>query len=110
MIILLVYTATVQPFELAFFDHDAEDHSLEISFEILFAIDMLINFVSAYVDRDRKLETRIKVIAANYIKSWFFLDLVAIMPFRLFETSPDHTGILDNGVNKLLRLARLQRL
>lgn len=81
MMILLVHTATVQPFELAFYNSDEINFNLEVVIEALFLLDILHIFMSAYVDRDRKLETRLKVIAINYIKSWFFLDLIACIPF-----------------------------
>lgn len=43
--------------------------------------DLIINFISAYEDRDKNIEVRLKFIALSYIKSWFFLDIAACIPF-----------------------------
>ena len=50
--------------------------------DILFGIDIFINFISAYEDRNaNKMIFDRKKIAVNYIKSWFILDLIACFPF-----------------------------
>ena len=90
--------------------------------------DLIINFISAYEDRDKNIEVRLKFIALSYIKSWFFLDIAACIPFQLIETSGadaeeedttmtavnPNTGVKpdtkSSKINKLIRLARLPRL
>ena len=52
-------------------------------------------------------ELRLNLIAKAYIKSWFLLDLFAVIPTQVFEINTE--GGTSN-VNKLLRLARLPRL
>lgn len=85
MIFLLFYTATFVPFRTAFIDDVSKEFEyFEYVVDFLFLMDLFINFVSAYVDADRKKETRVKIIAINYIKTWFFLDLLACIPFQLF--------------------------
>lgn len=82
MILLLFYTATFVPFRTAFIDDvTPEFERFEVTVDILFACDLIVNFISAYVDNDRKLEIKIKVIASNYIRSWFFFDVAACIPF-----------------------------
>jgi hypothetical protein len=71
----------VIPFQTAFIDESSAFEPFEVFIEILFFMDLLFNFVTAYVDRDRKVEIRMSVIAKNYIQSWFFLDLFACIPF-----------------------------
>jgi hypothetical protein len=53
----------------------------EYSVDALFFIDLFVNFLSAYVNEDKNMEIRVKVIAMNYIQSWFFFDLFACIPF-----------------------------
>lgn len=61
MIFLLMYTATVVPFRTAFIDDVSPSfESFEITVDILFGMDLFVNFVSAYMDTDRKMEIRIK--------------------------------------------------
>ena len=46
----------------------------------LFFCDIIVNFMSAFDHADGSVETNLKVIALNYIKSWFFLDIIATFP------------------------------
>jgi hypothetical protein len=82
MIILLIYTATFVPFRTAFIDEVSPLFEMfEYSVDALFFIDLFVNFLSAYVNEDKNMEIRVKVIAMNYIQSWFFFDLFACIPF-----------------------------
>lgn len=46
-----------------------------------FALDIFINFISAFENSDKNIEVRLGVIAKFYISSWFLIDLVAVFPF-----------------------------
>ena len=106
VILLLAYTSTVVPFQVAFVDVDTS-FSLFINFlvDVLFGVDLIVNFLSAFETRNHRIEIRFKQIAKNYLTGWFLLDLVATFPTQIFFTSETNTG-----VNKLARLARLPRL
>lgn len=72
--------------------------------ELLFLIDILLNFIQAYQNPETQKDVKnLKDIAKNYIfNGWFFIDLVAIIPFD---------KLIDQGkIAKLLRLCRLPRL
>ncbi len=62
-----------------------------------------MNFFCEYVDEITLLkERRIKKIAINYLKTWFFIDFFSTFPFYI---------ILSGGiVAKLFRLFRLPKL
>ena len=54
--------------------------------DILFAIDMIVSFNSAFYDEESyNMIDDYKLIACAYIKSWFTIDLVSILPFHLFQ-------------------------
>ena len=79
---LLLYTATFVPYRTAFIDDVSESLTdFEWCVDALFIFDLIINFTSAYEDRDKNIEVRLKLIAINYIKSWFLLDVAACIPF-----------------------------
>ena len=109
MILLLLYTATYVPYKTAFIDETSRGlFYFEILVDGLFFLDVIINFISAYERSDTTIEKNGVVIVKSYLKTWFFLDLVACIPFQLMEVS---SGESDSGkYNKLLRLARLPRL
>ena len=53
--------------------------------DIIFIMDLFINFITAYEKRDGLQETRIKKIAINYLRGWFIIDFLACIPVQLIE-------------------------
>ena len=79
----LTFTGIFTPFSVCIIDdHDQEfvDFSfrLEIIFDIIFGIDLFINFFSAYYDKNNYLVTNLDKIAINYLSGWFWIDLFAL--------------------------------
>jgi len=58
----------------------------DYTIDTLFAFDIIVNFISAYEGIDGKLKHQPKDIAKNYLQTWFFLDLVAVIPLQLLES------------------------
>ena len=71
----------------------------------IFVIDILVNFNTAF-EKDGHLISSRKKISLRYLKTWFVVDLIAIIPFELFW---DFGNGVENGF-KLLRLIRLFKL
>ena len=46
--------------------------------------DILLNFRTTYVNHKGEVISSSKSIAINYVKGWFFLDLIAALPFEIF--------------------------
>lgn len=104
----VIYTAIEIPFDVAFeFPTQAEistsrfgalaAHSpiaiANLIVDLLFIIDIPINFRSAIVDRDtEEVNSDPKRIAILYLKSWFVVDFVAAIPFE-FLVDPQHEGV-----------------
>ena len=53
---------------------------LNIVMELIFILDFILQFFRAYYDFDDNLIKNNKKIIINYINSWFFLDLICIIP------------------------------
>jgi CRP-like cAMP-binding protein len=107
-LIALFYTAIVTPFEVAFLHT-----SLGVIFginrliDIAFLIDMSATFRKPYIDIDTGVyETNWKKIAQRYLTSWFFLDLVTLIPWDAISLATDG----NFQAVRLLRLFRLLRL
>ena len=109
--ILLIYTALFVPYRLAFEDDTPLGWMIfDLFLDTMFMLDIFLNFFTGYYDSSEELGEPImncKKIAINYIKGWFFLDVIATFPFQLIELYA-HTG--GTKYNKLLRLLRLPRL
>lgn len=91
IMVLLCYTATFLPISVAFYDVDPPALTIfELFIDALFFIDVYVNMVSAYVDRNTGyIEVNFRKIAKNYLTSWFALDLTASIPFQLFIGDSD---------------------
>lgn len=55
-------------------------------------IDIVLNFRTTYVSRKGEVVSNSKSIALNYVKSWFFVDLVAALPFDFLYASDVYSG------------------
>ena len=59
---------------------------------------------STFYDKNNKIERNIRVVVMDYVKSWFFIDLIAFFPFDTVFTSN------NSGIGRLIKLLKLQRL
>ena len=84
IILMLVYLITVDIYVMAFVKSEAQTVFKVINYLIDFAfiVDIVINFMSAYTTEYGRLETQFKRIALNYITGFFFIDVVASIPFQ----------------------------
>lgn len=89
MNILLVYIAYSVPIKVAF---NPDENKFYIFIDqltnIVFICDLFVNFIMSYEDEDMNTEVRLKLIGLRYIKSWFFIDLLACIPIDLFIPDP----------------------
>ena len=82
----------------------------EIITTVIFILDILYNFNKAYMGTDGKLVVSRRRIALNYIKCWFWIDLIASFPFFIFSTTS--SGNISQGLKttKILRVMNIVRL
>ncbi|KAI3973266.1 hypothetical protein MKW92_022608 [Papaver armeniacum] len=108
LIFLVAYTAWVSPFEIGFLIEPAT--GLAIADNIvngLFAIDIILTFFVAYLDRRSYVFIdNHKKIALRYTRTWLLFDVVATIPSELARK----VAGLDYGFITMLRLWRLRRV
>lgn len=94
---LLLYTASFVPYQTAFIDEDtATMAKLDIFFDVMFVCDFILNFLMAYEDKDKKIESRLKLIALNYLYSWALIDGLSCFPFQYLSPEGDmNTNAVD---------------
>lgn len=82
--------------------------------DCLFLIDIILTFNSATLDDDYETEFDRCKITKNYLKGWFMIDLIAILPFDLLfaegETKNLVRYIRIGRISKLFKLIKLARL
>ena len=108
---LLLYTAIVMPFVLAFIETKDFDTwgIIDIIIDAIFFIDLTFNCFTAIYDSEGKLIKEFWPIFKKYLKTWFIWDLAACFPFGLIGNDQNSTHS-PNDYNNILRLLRLPRL
>lgn len=56
--------------------------------DFIFIFDMFLTFFCAYANDDNKMITNPKMIAINYIRGWFFVDLLVKILIVYYIFSP----------------------
>ncbi|KAM3607269.1 uncharacterized protein V6R79_004671 [Siganus canaliculatus] len=124
ILLLVIYTAILTPYSAAFLLNDQEEQKrrecgyscsplnvVDLIVDIMFIIDILINFRTTYVNQNEEVVSDPAKIAIHYFKGWFLIDMVAAIPFDLliFGSGSDETTTLI-GLLKTARLLRLVRV
>lgn len=76
--------------------------------DITFAIDIILNFFSAYIDDDGiTVVTDRRKIILRYLKGYFLIDVIATIPFQYILS---HSTSSLNKVGKLGRIPRVMKI
>ena len=71
----------ITPISLAFIDvEDLTFEHAENSMNVIFFVDIILTFRSAFFDKKDKLIDNTRKIAISYLKFWFWLDILSIIP------------------------------
>ena len=106
--LILIFTCIITPYRIAFFDQDSSGWAFANYFvDFMFLADILIIFNSAQSDEDYKIIDDRWEVAVIYFKTWFTIDLLAIIPFDLIVQS---TGFAMNDVVRIARIGRMYKL
>lgn len=112
LVILVLYTAWVSPFEFGFLDKP--QGPLAITDNIVngfFAIDIVLTFFVAYLNKKTfLLVDDHKLIAWKYLRSWFILDVISSIPSELAVKISSSSSVSSYGLSNMLRLWRLRRV
>lgn len=81
--ILLIIACFITPIAIVFDLSAVHWVVINATIDILFFVDMVITFLSAYVTDEFVVVEDHASIAKDYLTSWFLIDLLAIVPFDL---------------------------
>jgi hypothetical protein len=116
---LLWYIVATVPWRIAFnIQPTMVSHPVAFWFDLFvdlaIVFDICLNFRRFYVDsRSHKLVTDPDAIRRTYMKSWFLIDFVSVIPFDRIVAligSGDPQGARSSKMIRLARLARFARL
>ena len=76
--------------------------------DVVFIADIVLTFRTTFFDQENELVLDKKIIARNYMKFWFPIDVVATVPFELLGFCfPPHVLRPEFKVIRLLRLTKV---
>ncbi|XP_071241301.1 voltage-gated delayed rectifier potassium channel KCNH4-like isoform X1 [Salvelinus alpinus] len=107
------YVAVTVPFNVCFVSHqddiDWDSRSTiasDIAVEMLFILDIILNFRTTFVSQSGQVVYDARSIYLHYCGTWFFIDLIAALPFDLLYAF----NITVTSLVHLLKTVRLLRL
>ncbi|XP_036125228.1 potassium voltage-gated channel subfamily H member 4 [Molossus molossus] len=106
------YVAVTVPYNICFLGDDdtpiTSRHTLvsDIAVEMLFILDIILNFRTTYVSQSGQVVSSPRSIGLHYLATWFFVDLIAALPFDLLYVF----NITVTSLVHLLKTVRLLRL
>ena len=107
--IISLYSVIMSSLNLAFYEINEITDIMDICFDYFFLIDLIINFFVPFLNLEDELIFSHKLIALNYIKGWFIIDLISSIPSGTIIYLLRH--IYYKGKNKyiyiFLRITRL---
>lgn len=112
IVIVLLFVAVTLPYRLAFYEKD--DRTWKVVNGIVdssFAVDIILTFFTAIPDYlTNGYITDKKKIALAYLKGWFIIDVISILPLDLIvaNASSKIMGVLKFG--RFARFAKIMRL
>ena len=122
MTLLLLYTALVTPYEVAFLGSPEgwAARSTDVLWifnqfvNVSFTVDLCFNFFLSYTDEATGIMVNSSsAIIKHYVSFWFWIDLASVIPFDLLSeigTDANSDDTQDASNLKTIRLVRLLRL
>ena len=107
---LILYSAIITPYEIAFSDTNNISW-FEVLIDILLGIDIVLTFFSAYTDDEENLVKNHKKIVKKYLKSWFIVDIISVLPISYIFKQGKFSGLTKiSKLPKIYRLVKLTKL
>ncbi|XP_055882984.1 potassium/sodium hyperpolarization-activated cyclic nucleotide-gated channel 4-like isoform X4 [Biomphalaria glabrata] len=108
MLVLLIANLIILPVAISFFNDDLSTHWIVFNCisDTVFFLDIVINFRTGIILNDYADEIILdpKLIARQYIRTWFFLDLLSSVPmdyiFLMWDSEADFNQLFHAGNNK----------
>jgi hypothetical protein len=115
MLVALLFTAIVTPYEIAFIETVPWDTMFTVNraVDILFLFDLIFSFFVMFYDTDGRLVKNWYRIARRYLTGMFIVDFLSILPFdtvKFMAPELSDTTIRFMRLPRLLKLLRLSRV
>lgn len=98
---MIIFSGIFTPLRVAFLQEYPLSSGIEWFLDVVFLVDTVLNFVTAYFDSRESLVDNRKQIACNYLRSWFWVDLISVLPLKVF---------IRHSVTQMAKIARVHRV
>lgn len=114
---VVLYSITVIPYQIAFDSSRSVQNGfdgVDYAVDVIFFLDILVNFNTALVNPvNSTFITDRAIIAKEYLKFWFWIDVAATVPFDDIVSAAiggDGSAIKAIRLIRIIRLSRLVKL
>ena len=112
-VLFLTYIAITIPIRFAFMlalEPRILARLLELAIDMYFVVDFVLNFRTGYVNESQLLIMNLRKIRRRYVRGWFAIDVLAILPFSYVAELVGAEGNTGNKAFKIFRMFRLAKL
>lgn len=114
ILFLLLIISIIVPIRLAFVEQETKEWFIfYIMTDSFFFIDIILTFFTTISDDQKVYEiTDRRVIARKYLKGWFIVDILSILPIDIILIGTGEATVLARfaKIGKLYKLIRMIRL
>ena len=110
MVVFLFYTFFVTPYRIAFDDESILFAISDQIVDFVFLADIIITFFMAFYNSQFILIDKRKDIAKSYLKSWFIIDVISILPFNLLAISGGNRMLRGVKIPKFYKMIKMLKL
>jgi len=91
--LLLLFVCVLLPLHIAFSNNDQGWCITYQAIDTIFLIDLILQFFMTYMEEETNMDeiTDRRLIALNYLKGWFIVDVLSILPFDYIQQIADGT-------------------
>lgn len=109
--ILIIYSVLIIPWRISFdIEPELVATVVDVLVDVIFGIDLVICFRTAFVDADGTIDTVTWHIGRRYLRTWFTFDLLSTFPVDRFVEAITGQGGAEARALKMIRMVRLIRL
>lgn len=115
IMIMLLITATLTPYEVAFLEGFTTDYDAlwwcNRIIDVCFIIDMGLQFVVVrWISTKRRYTHSLQETGWRYLQGWFIVDFVSVFPWEILGGLLDDDNVSSLALLRIFRLFRLLKL
>merc|ERR1711871_287488 len=109
--VMVLYTAIVTPYDVSFLEPELDAlFFFNRIVDTFFFADMVLQFFIMPQDANGRYIKNQREVAMRYLKGWFIIDFVSVLPFDVIGMAADSDDASQLKVLRVIRVMRLVKL